>query len=131
MDRKTSRPPRRTPQEKKRLSYAKDGRNTYGQHDKASRRGVRRRKATAHRAHRHSADRVLRGALGAVDPERADLVGQDVQSLRRKPFAKAPDTPLGEFVEARLRRRVALGVDAEATALTRIAHVRGRRGLAA
>ncbi|GAA2693840.1 MULTISPECIES: hypothetical protein [Actinosynnema] len=131
MVQKTNRPPRRTPQEKKRLSYAKDRRNAYGQNDKASRRGVQRRKSALHRAGRHSADQVLRGALGPVDADRADRVGQNVLALHRKAFAKAPDTPLGEFVESRLRRRVALGVDDEVTALTRIARVRGRQGLAA
>jgi hypothetical protein len=35
---------RRSPQEKKRLSYLKDGRNVYGENDKASRKNLPKKK---------------------------------------------------------------------------------------
>ena len=39
-----------TPAEKKRLSYERDGRNTYGQSNKASRKAIPRFKAASKRA---------------------------------------------------------------------------------
>ncbi len=38
---------RRTPQEKKALSYVKDRRNDYGENDKSSRKNIRREQAHA------------------------------------------------------------------------------------
>ena len=40
---------RSSPQEKKRLSYAKDRRNDYGENDKSSRKNIRRNKRACQR----------------------------------------------------------------------------------
>ncbi len=97
---------RRTPQEEKRLSYAKDCRNAYGENDKSSRRNIPRGRQRAHRANRRRADRALRAAVGPVDEVVADRAEQVVRSTRPAVFRKSPDVPLGEVVEHRLRQRV-------------------------
>ncbi|ONI83571.1 hypothetical protein ALI22I_34385 [Saccharothrix sp. ALI-22-I] len=102
---------RRTPQEKKRLSYAKDRRNVYGENDKSSRKNIPRGRQRAHRANRRGADQALRAALGPADEAVADRAEQVVRTRRPAVFRKAPDAPLGEVVAGRLRRRVRLGMD--------------------
>jgi hypothetical protein len=58
---------RRSPQEKKRLSYSKDRRNWYGENDKSSRKNIPRSKRIRHRSERHGQQQQLSAALGAVD----------------------------------------------------------------
>jgi hypothetical protein len=86
---------RKTPQDKKRLSYAKDCRNTYGENDKSARRSIPRAKARQHRANRRVAHQVLTHAgedeLGLIRP--------------RTRWRKSPDTPLGQVVATRLEAR--------------------------
>ena len=86
---------RKTPQEKKRLSYAKDRRNTYGENDKSSRRNIPAAKARQRRANRRVAHQVLTTAgeeqLGLIRPKTR--------------WRKAPDTPLGEVVRRKLEAR--------------------------
>jgi hypothetical protein len=62
---------RRSPQETKALSYAKDRRNDYGENDKSSRKNIRRNKRIPNRADRHRERQVLAAATGcdvATDP---------------------------------------------------------------
>jgi hypothetical protein len=56
---------RRSPPEKKALSYAEDRRNDYGENDKSSRKNIRRNKRTPNRADRHRDHQVLSQAVGA------------------------------------------------------------------
>ncbi len=74
---------RRSPQEKKALSYAKDRRNEYGENDKSSRRNIPRSKKFPHRANRRRACLVLVAAKGAVD-EAAESVVEE-RLLTRRP----------------------------------------------
>ncbi|MFI9812856.1 hypothetical protein [Saccharothrix variisporea] len=101
---------RRTPQEKKRLSYAKDRRNTYGENPQSSRRNITRNRQHAHRANRHAADQALREALGVRDEAVAERAENTLRAARPKRFRKAPDTPLGEVVASKLRRRAEVGM---------------------
>ena len=117
---------RRTPQEKKRLSYAKDRRNDYGENDKSSRKNIPRNRKMAHRANRHRAGQDLRLAAGQVDEELAARAEHTMLSRRQKVFRKWRDAPLGEIVEYQLRRRVRLGIDDEARAEARIERIRSR-----
>ncbi|MFI9405325.1 hypothetical protein [Nocardia sp. NPDC052316] len=96
---------RRSPQEKKQLSYAKDCRNVYGENDKASRKNLPRKRARAHRANRHHAHQDLRGAIGPVDAEISDAAETRMRARRPKAFWKRPDLPLGEYVPWALARR--------------------------
>lgn len=123
---------RRSPQEKKALSYAKDRRNDYGENDKSSRKNLRRNKRIPNRADRHREHQVLSAAAGiAVVPdvvERAEAKLLAKKSMwMTKRWRKWRDAPLGEIVEGRLRRRVRLGMDHPVTASARIDRIRSRR----
>lgn len=117
---------RRTPQEKKRLSYAKDRRNDYGENDKSSRKNIPRSRKLAHRANRHRVGQDLRVAAGQVDEELAARAEHTMLTRRQKVFRKWRDAPLGEIVEYQLRRRVRLGIDDEARTEARIERIRSR-----
>lgn len=99
----------KTPQEKKRLSYEQDRRNTYGENQKSSRKNIPRSKQLSHQDER----RAVRQALIAAQGDVADQVADEAQSQalrkgrvkRLKAFRKSPDSPLGEVIKRRLRRR--------------------------
>lgn len=115
---------RRSPQEKKRLSYAKDRRNVYGENDKSSRKNIPRGRQLAHRADRHHADQALRAALGRPDEARADRAERVVRDRRPAWFRKDPDAPLGEVVAYRLEQRARQGMDEDAGSEARLDRVR-------
>jgi hypothetical protein len=94
----------RTPQEKKLLSYARDGRNTYGESRSRARKAIARRKSKANRAFRRAEALALAVAAGAD----ADVF---VPRTGRRSWQKLPDAPLGEYVAARLDGRVAMGMN--------------------
>ncbi|MBG0824489.1 hypothetical protein HS048_27655 [Planomonospora sp. ID91781] len=117
---------RRSPQEKKRLSYAKDRRNDYGENDKGSRKNIRRSKRAPHRANRHRAHQVLEAAVGAVDEGAAEKVEQRLLVKRPKSWEKSPDAPLGEIVQYTLRRRMTLETGDPKRDAARLERVRQR-----
>ena len=88
---------RRSPQEKKALSYARDRRNAYGENDKASRKAIPARKAKAHRKERRAAASALQGAQEAAVLE-ARLDAFLGSRSRKDVWRKKPDRPLGEHV---------------------------------
>jgi hypothetical protein len=118
---------RRTPQEKKRLSYARDRRNNYGENDKSSRKNIPRSRAMMHRANRHRTRQVLGDAKGAPDAAVEDGVEQRLLNRRPKKWRKWRDSPLSEIVEYKLRRRVRLGIDVPERAEKRIWRIRQQR----
>lgn len=92
---------RKSPQEKKQLSLEKDGRNTYGENDKASRKNIPRAKARVNRANRRADSVALTGVIGAPD-EDIDASAEDaVLGRRRKVWRKVPDRPLGATLNER------------------------------
>ncbi|QPF90481.1 hypothetical protein [Bradyrhizobium commune] len=99
----------KTPEEKKRLSYEHDRRNTYGENQKSSRKNIPRSKQLSHQDERRSVRQALIGAKGRVVDEAADEAqSQALRKGRMKKltaFRKSPDRPLGEVIERRLRRR--------------------------
>lgn len=96
---------RRSPQEKKALSYARDRRNCYGENDKSSRKGIPLRKRRRNRVERRR-EVVLVGAVGRVDLAVAEQCEVELLSEGRPSrWRKWPDLPLGEVVEFKLRRR--------------------------
>jgi hypothetical protein len=122
----------RSPQEKKALSYAKDRRNQYGANDKASRKRIRRRKRDVNRADRHREHKVLADATGGeVDHLVAENAESALAAKRLKRYAvhwrKWRDAPLADFIESRLRRRAAAGMDAPDAVEARIDRIRHRR----
>ncbi len=124
---------RRTPQEKKALSYTKDRRNSHGQNDKASRKIIRKHKRTPNRADRRREQLVLATAAGtavAIDlAEQAEarlLVKKSMWLTKR--WRKGRDAPLAAIVEYKLRRRARTGVDDQASVDARIERIRRRIG---
>jgi hypothetical protein len=91
---------RRSPQDKKLLSYLKDRRNDYGESDKASRKAIPARKAWVNRTYRRAIREVTRTETNQIDE-----LAVDVEQVRRKPWKKSPDRPLGEHLNNRWRVR--------------------------
>jgi hypothetical protein len=117
---------RRSPQEKKSLSYSRDRRNCYGENDKGSRKDIARGKRRRHRAARRGQHQLLGAALGTVDEDTQGLVGERLVTTapsRASWWRKAPDEQLGHHVARALQRRVDLGVSAAQTERARIAKV--------
>ncbi|GLX94684.1 hypothetical protein [Herbidospora sp. NBRC 101105] len=83
----------------KRLSYAKDRRNDYGENDKSSRKNIRRNKRFPHRANRRREHQILHAGV------------EEVLYLKRpKRWRKYRDAPLGEIVQDRIERRMRMGI---------------------
>lgn len=111
-----------SPQQKKIESYLRDGRNTYGENDKSSRRAVRFRKTWVNGTYRSAVNQRLR----SLDP---DDVTDAVGAVRRKGWKKGADQPLGQVVDRRLARRgpTADSDEAPSSALRRAAAKRRSR----
>lgn len=117
---------RKTPQEKKRLSYVKDHRNDYGENDKSSRKSIRRNKRSPNSANRRHAHTALTAVLGSPDDIRADAVEQRINGRRPKRWQKFPDLPLGAFVDGTLRHRAKTGPAEAERAAARLRSLRRR-----
>lgn len=74
-----------SPQEKKALFYAKDGRNEDGENEKESRQAIPVRKRIVNRANRQDIQRELSDVPGAPDADSADAAEQS--ALRQAPQA--------------------------------------------
>lgn len=94
-------PQKLTPPEKKRKSLERDGRNCYGQYDKASRKLIPRRKAIVNRTFR----RNTKQALAATDAD-ADDLNERVNQLKRIDWKKHPDQPLGDHLLDRIVSKI-------------------------
>jgi hypothetical protein len=96
-------------QQKKRLSYEHDRRNTYGENQKSSRRNIPRSKQRSHQDERRSVRQALIAAQGVLVDDVVDEVQSQASNKGRtkklKAFRKSPDSPLGKVVEQRLNRR--------------------------
>jgi hypothetical protein len=97
--------PARTPQQKKRLSYAKDRRNAYGENSKSSRKNIPRSKALDVRRQRHEQDQALRSVrvAGSEDQQVAAELG--VLTAKPRQWVKQPDVSLAEHLVRKARRR--------------------------
>ena len=95
------------PAEKKRLSYLRDCRPSYGNNDKAARKAVPRHKAHENRKDRHAARNAI-----AVMPDRkeadADLIESSLvhDVYRVGGWRKGPDGPLGKVVKSQNQARI-------------------------
>lgn len=98
----------RTPQEKKRLSYERDGRNAYNESKEASRKAIPLRKQWVNQTYRATIRKLLNQLgmrptpLAASDVE---PVANRVKETRREGWKKSPDMRLGEFVAKRKQQR--------------------------
>ena len=95
----------KTPQEKKRLSYAKDCRNSYGESRAQSRFSIRRNKANSNHKLRRAAVQVLQVETKSSDLESSDLLQKTVRKFTRLKWRKCADVPLGEWVKNRFEYR--------------------------
>ncbi|GAA1185484.1 hypothetical protein F4556_000107 [Kitasatospora gansuensis] len=113
---------RRSPQEKKRLSYLKDRRNFYGENQKSSRRNIPR----SRRANHHALRRGEQLALGRLRAFGGAVDDSEVRFARRSTgqWRKSADAPLAEVVAYRLERRARLGIDTAPRSQERLRRVR-------
>ncbi|GAB4587200.1 hypothetical protein [Nocardia sp. IFM 10818] len=121
---------RRSPQEKKALSYTKDRRNDYGENDKSSRKNIRRNKRIPNRADRHREHRVLSKATGSLSTEAGEQAATDLQAKKSmwqtKRWRKWRDTPLSDMVIHKLERRSERNMADPEKAARRIERIRRR-----
>ena len=96
---------RRSPQQKKQLSYDKDRRNTYGENDKASRKAIRRNKRGVNRANRHHDRQTLSRSTRVCDSDLEGRVDLGLNSRMPKRWRKSADETLRRVVARKLRRR--------------------------
>ena len=111
---------KRTPQEKKALSYARDRRNVYGEAPHASRKGIPLRKAKRNRANRHYADQQLAYPGTEFDEALADAVESRMKHRAPHFWGKYPDAPLSEVIRRKSGDRAAMRTYGGSDALKRI-----------
>jgi len=95
---------RKSPQQKKSESYAKDRRNTYGENAKATRKAVPKRRQQRSQVERRVAKQELAGPAAAADETRIDAMLTRVRVKRLNAWKKSPDTPLGEVLQRKGKR---------------------------
>jgi hypothetical protein len=96
---------KRTPQEKKELSYKRDRRNVYGEAPHAARKAIPIHKALRNRANRHVANQAIAYQGPAPDDDLADDLESGVHQRAPQVWEKYPDAPLGEVVADKSRKR--------------------------
>lgn len=96
---------RRTPQEKKLLSYERDRRNVYGEAPHAARRNIPLRKAERNSSNRHYQNQQLSYIGPTPTEEHADEMESRVYHRAPAEWKKYRDAPLGEVITERLRLR--------------------------
>ena len=85
---------RRSPQDKKMLSYERDTRFVYGESGSSSRKSVRLRKRWVNTTYRSGVKRALRHSETADGDEAAAA-----ERVQRKNWRKVPDEPLGRIAQ--------------------------------
>jgi hypothetical protein len=95
---------RKTPQQKKAESLAKDRRSTYGNNAKAARKAVPKRRQQRAQAERRLAKQELAGASAARDETRVDAMLSRVRIKRLKAWKKQRDEALGVVLAQRGKR---------------------------
>ena len=92
-----------TPQEKKRLSYVRDRRNSYDENKKSSRKAIPLRKRIVNRVNRHAAAIPLRQPAETLD--QLEAVDNKAKARRRQRWQKSPDIPLSEYLRRQAARQ--------------------------
>lgn len=96
---------KRTPQEKKDLSYKRDRRNVYGEAPHAARKAIPLHKALRNRANRHVANQAI-AYQGPTPPEDvADELESCLHQRAPQEWEKHPDAPLGEVIAQKSQKR--------------------------
>jgi hypothetical protein len=94
---------KRTPQEKKRLSLARDRRNVYGESPHGARKSIPKNKRLRVRVLR----RLAQIPQQAIDDDaiEVDSATSKIELKRKASWRKYRDAPLGDVLEAKKRRR--------------------------
>ena len=99
---------KRTPQEKKKLSYERDRRNVYGRSPHASRKAIPLHKALRNRANRHHENQQV-GYQGPVpDADLTDKLESLLLKRAPKEWEKYPDAPLGKVIAKKSKDRAVM-----------------------
>jgi hypothetical protein len=96
---------RRTPQEKKSLSLAKDRRNVYGEAPHGARKSIPLRKKLRNRANRHNQESQLPSGPVPLDADEADEIESSILGKAPRVWNKIPDAPLSGVVANKQFRR--------------------------
>jgi hypothetical protein len=100
----------KAPTEKKRVSLARDRRNTYGESPHAARKSIPKRKAIQHQQERLAANQALAKVLTSANIDAIETVQSEVGSQSRlkrlSGFKKFPDEPLGVVIKRKQAWRV-------------------------
>jgi hypothetical protein len=105
---------KRSPQEKKVLSYTKDRRNTFAEMRSIAHRAISKRKAMANQALRAATRKtVTKQVQTAADPEAIDVF---VPRTGSRSWRKSPDAPLANYLESKIESRPRRGNSSRAKA---------------
>ncbi|KAG1682839.1 Centromere protein V [Nymphon striatum] len=100
----------KNPQEKKRLSYSKDRRNSYGESDKGSRKSIPKNKQLRSKAERSKESKLKQISSHGLDDDLLLEVENEVKSTtklkRLQGFKKCPDQPLEKHIKQQKRKNV-------------------------
>ena len=96
---------RKSPQEKKKLSYERDRRNCYGEAPHAARKSIPLRKALRNRANRHYQNQQLNYQGPIPDEDFVDELELMIYHRVPQEWEKYPDAPLCEVVAKKSRER--------------------------
>src|SRR5688500_11423081 len=93
---------KRSPQEKKVLSYTKDRRNMVAEMRSIAHRAISKRKAMANQAFRTATRKTVAKQVRAVDAEAIDVF---VPRTGARSWRKSPDAPLATYLEFKIESR--------------------------
>jgi hypothetical protein len=96
---------KKTPQEKKQLSYKKDRRNCYGESPHGARKSIPIRKKLRNRANRKYQEQQLTITGLKLDDDLAEQIETRLYQKSPKVWNKVADAPLKKAVERKQQRR--------------------------
>jgi hypothetical protein len=96
---------KKTPQEKKRLSYEKDRRNCYGESPHGARKSIPKRKRLRNRANRKYQEQQLAITSLKLDDDLAEQIESRLYQKVPKDWSKVADAPLKKMIEHKRQRR--------------------------
>lgn len=114
---------KRTPQEKKKLSYERDRRTVYGNSPQAARKCIPIRKALRNRANRHQQNQQISYQGPTPDPDLADQLESLVHHRAPQQWKKYPDAPLAEVIASKSEDRAVMREQGGRSALVSITWV--------
>jgi len=99
---------KKTPQEKKQLSYEKDRRNCYGESPHGARKSIPKRKRLRNRANRKYQEQQLAVTSLKLDDDLAEQMESRLYQKAPKVWNKVADAPLKKVIEHKQQRRLGL-----------------------